>query len=411
MAKHRRLSPVPSHRKLAFVIDDLTGFICALRRDLHRRPEVGLELPRTQERVLAALGGLPLDVTTGTASGSVTAVLRGGKPGHSVLLRADMDALPMTEKTGLAFAATNGSMHACGHDLHTAMLVGAAHLLADRQPALRGDVILAFQAGEEGWEGAKHMLEDGLLTAAGAERPVAAFALHVTSAMLPSGVLAGRAGPTMSAVDVLRVEIRGRGGHGSAPHRAVDPLPAAAAMLLALQTAVTREFDVFDPVVVTVGRLQAGTAHNVIPDVAAFEATVRSFTPETHLKLAKVLPRVCHGIALAHGVEVDVAFEELYPATVNDSVEASWALTHGRELLGEEHVLQLANPLTGSEDFSRILQEIPGAMLFLGATPPGLDPATAPFNHAPEADFDESVLPIGARLYASLAEQRLASAG
>jgi len=389
------------------VTSDLQDLATAVRRDLHREPEVGLALPRTQEKVLRALDDVPLEITLGGTTTSVTAVLRGGRPGPTVLLRADMDALPVGERTGHDFAATNGNMHACGHDLHTAMLIGAAHLLNDRRDQLAGDVVLAFQPGEEGYDGAGHMLAEGLLDASGST-PVAAYALHVTSAMLPSGVFAGRPGPTMAAADILRVVVRGRGGHGSSPHRANDPIQAAAAMVSALQTAVTREFDVFDPVVVTAGVLQGGSAHNVIPETASFEATVRSFSVAAQEKLRLVLPRVCKGIALAHGVEVEAEYVTLFPPTISDVTETEWALAHGREQLGDQRVVVLPNPLAGSEDFSRVLERVPGAMLFLGATPRGLDPSTAPFNHAPEADFDESVLEVGARLYAGLAEQRLA---
>lgn len=387
--------------------DDLQDLTLAVRRDLHREPEIGLELPRTQERVLRALDGLGLEVTTGTSCSSVTAVLRGDRPGPTVLLRADMDALPVVERTGLPFAAQNGAMHACGHDLHTAMLVGAAHLLADARSALAGDVVLAFQPGEEGYDGAGRMLAEGLLEASGST-PVAAYALHVTSCTFPSGTVATRRGAVLAAVDTLHVTVHGQGGHGSTPHRAKDPVVAAATMVTALQAAVTREFDVFDPVVVTVGQLSAGTAPNVIPDVATFHATVRSFSPEARERLAEVLPRVCRGVALAHGVDVDVDLETLYPVTLNDDHEAAWALALAQERAEGRGVVDLANPIAGAEDFSRVLAAVPGAMLFLGATPPGLDPGTAPYNHAPEADFDEGVLAQGAHLYATLATERLA---
>jgi hippurate hydrolase len=384
----------------------LLDVMLPVRRDLHRLPEVGLDLPRSQERLLAALDGLGLETTLGTTSSAVTAVLRGGQPGPTVLLRADFDALPVTEKTGLPFASEQGTMHACGHDLHAAMLVGAAHLLHEQRASLKGDVVLAFQPGEEGYDGAAHMLADGVLDASGT-RASAAFALHVISTQFPSGVLTTRGGPLMAAVDTLFVTVRGVGGHGSTPHRAKDPVLAAAAMVTSLQEAVTREFDVFDPVVVTTGSLHAGTAHNVSPEVARFESTVRSFTEAARAKLQEVLPRVCRGIAQAHGVEVDVELRPLFPPTVNDVTEAQWALELGRERLGDERVLELPHPVTGSEDFSRFLDAVPGAMLFLGATPPGLDPGTAPYNHAPEADFDEAGLVPGAELLAARASERL----
>ena len=254
--------------------------ITELRHAIHREPEIGLHLPATQHKVLGFLAGLPLEISTGTALSSVTAVLRGARPdGPVVLLRGDMDALPVTERTGLAYASqTEGVMHACGHDLHTAMLAGAARLLAARQRELPGSVVFMFQPGEEGLAGARHMIEEGVLDAAG-RRPAAAYALHVFSAELPAGVISTRPGPMLASSRVLEVTVNGRGGHASIPHRSADPIPAACEMVTALQTMVTRRFDVFDPVVVTVGCFQAGTTSNVIPDQASFQASIRTFSP------------------------------------------------------------------------------------------------------------------------------------
>src|SRR3954469_10488452 len=385
--------------------------LARLRRALHQDPEIGLELPRTQERVLAALDGLPVELTPGPAGlGSVTAVLRGGRSsGRSVLLRGDMDALPVAEETGLDFASTNGAMHACGHDLHTAALVGAARLLSARRAELTGDVIFMFQPGEEGYDGARHMIEAGVLEASGTV-PEAAFALHVASAVFPAGLIAVRPGPIMSAADVLHVEVVGQGGHGSGPHLARDPVVAAAEMVTALQTLVTRRFDVFDPVVVTVGSFHGGTQHNVIPERANFDASVRTFSATNQAAVAEHAVRLCRGIADAHGLQAEIEWETLYPVTNNDPTEADFLAATAAELFGEAATMLMPPPHTGSEDFSRVLQRVPGAFAFLGATPPGLDPTTAPFNHAPQADFDESVLASGAALYAKLAIDRLALA-
>src|SRR5579875_1355145 len=272
----------------------MAGEITELRHAVHREPEIGLDLPRTQEKVLAALGGLPLEVTTGQGLSSVTAVLRGGSAGDhgthgapggtsrpAVLLRGDMDALPITEATGLPYASrVEGTMHACGHDLHTAMLAGAAKLLCARRAELAGDVIFMFQPGEEGYNGASRMIGEGVLDAAG-ERPLAAYALHVVSGRLPCGVFTTRPGPMLAAADVLRVTVRGRGGHASEPYRSADPIPAACEMVTALQALATRRFDVFDPVVITVWSFDAATTDNVIPDEARFLATVRSYSPSS----------------------------------------------------------------------------------------------------------------------------------
>ena len=395
------------------VIDDaraMSDDLTQLRHRLHQRPEIGLDLPWTQEQVLAALDGLPLEISTGDDVSSVTAVVRGAASasGRAVLLRGDMDALPVQERTGLDYTATGDTMHACGHDLHTTMLVGAAHLLTARRDQLHGDVVLMFQPGEEGYDGAGHMVKAGVLDAAG--RTVeAALALHVTSSFLPQGMFASRGGPVMSAADVLHVTVRGAGGHGSAPHRAKDPIPAACEMVTALQTMATRRFDVFDPVVVTIGAFHAGTVHNVIPDTATFEATLRSFSAEAHTRLLEETVRICHGIAAAHGLEVDAEAVELYPVTVNSAAEVDTFASVVGEVHGEGKFIELPNPLTGSEDFSRVLDRVPGTMAFLGACLPERDLMTAPYNHSPEAAFDDAVLPDGAAVYAEWALRRLSA--
>ncbi|MCK7627169.1 M20 family metallopeptidase [Streptomyces sp. RS10V-4] len=384
----------------------LSDDLIRLRRALHRIPETGLELPRTQEAVLAELDGLPLEISTGTGLSSVTAVLRGAGDGPAVLLRGDMDALPVAERLPLDFAADNGRMHACGHDLHTSMLIGAARLLAAHRDRLAGDVVFMFQPGEEGYDGARHMLAEGVLEAAG-RRPVAAYALHVLSAGQPTGVFGARGGPMMSASSVLRVTVRGQGGHGSMPHRAKDPVQAACAMVTALQAWITRSFDVFDPVVLSVGTLHAGTQHNVIPDTAEFAATVRSFSDAAQARVKDGTVEVCRGVAAAHEVSVDAQFIENYPVTVNDAAEAEFAAHTVREALGEERFAPRPNPVPASEDFSRVLAEVPGVMMMLGAPPRGADPEHTPNNHSPLAEFDDAVLADGAAVYAELAARRL----
>jgi hippurate hydrolase len=384
----------------------LQGDLAALRRDLHRIPEIGLDLPRTQERVLAALHPLPLEVTTGKGLSSITAVLRGGQPGPVVLLRGDMDGLPVTESPGEEFISQHdGAMHACGHDLHTAGLVGAAQLLAARRESLAGDVVFMFQPGEEGFDGAGHMIAEGVLEAAG--RPVdAAYGIHVQSSLLPRGVFASRRGPLMAASDGLFVRVIGAGGHGSRPQTALDPVPAACEMVTSLQTMVTRRFDVFEPVVLTVGVLNAGTRRNIIPDEAYFEATIRTFSADVREQVAAYSVQLCESIAAAYGLRVEARYEQEYPVTVNNPAEADYAAATVREMFGEDRFVELANPITGSEDFSRVLDRVPGAYVFLGACTSD-DPATAPTNHSPRATFDNSVLADGAALLAELAMRRL----
>jgi amidohydrolase len=382
--------------------------LVALRRQLHRHPEIGLYLPNTQRTVLEALDGLPLEVSTGAALSSVTAVLRGGRPGPVVLLRGDMDALPVTEATGAPYASVvPGVMHACGHDLHMAVLLGAIRLLTARRAELAGDVVFMFQPGEEGYDGARRMIEEGVLTAAG--RPVeAAYALHVeASARYPCGTFVSRPGPLMSASAGLSVRVVGAGGHGSTPHEAHDPIPAACEMVLALQSMVTRRFDCFEPVVLTVGVLRAGTVRNVIPDNAEFEATVRTFDPGVSRQVGQHAIRLCEGIAAGHGLRVEASFVEEYPATVNDETEYALLADTARDLFGAGRFVVREHPDVGSEDFSRILDRVPGAYVFLSACA-GNGGAATPTNHSPRAVFDDSVLSDGAALLAELARRRLA---
>ena len=397
------------------LLDDAAGIsadLADLRHRLHRRPEIGLRLQRTQQAVLEALDGLDLEITAGSEIGSVTAVLRGegatGDGSPVVLLRADMDALPVHEEVNLPFRSTvDGAMHACGHDLHTAMLVGAARLLNDRRDQLAGDVVLMFQPGEEGYHGAAKMIDGGVLGAAGRAAD-AAFALHVLPNQVARGMIASKRGAVMAASDGLFVTARGYGGHAASPHLAHDPVPAICEMVMALQTAITRRIDAFDAAVLTVGKLKAGTKHTVIPDTAGFEATVRTFDRGVRRKMREIVHQVCHGIADAHGVEVDIEYLEECPVTLNDSGATEFAFETAAELFGPSRTYVLPRPLTGTEDFSRVLEKVPGAMILIGACPEGQDPETAPSNHSPHAMFADSVLSDGAALYSELALRQLA---
>jgi amidohydrolase len=378
-----------------------------LRHAIHREPEIGLDLPKTQQKVLGALDGLPLEISTGEGLSSVTAVLRGDRPGPTVLLRGDMDALPITEATGVQYASRHdGVMHACGHDLHVAMLAGATRLLSDRKAELPGTVVFMFQPGEEGHFGARQMIEEGVLNAANG-RVAAAYALHVTSNRLPLGTFSTRPGPMLAAADTIEVTVHGRGGHASQPHRAADPIPAACEIVIGLQTLVTRRFDVFDPVVITVGSFHAGTTDNVIPDDATFLATARSYSLQSRRRLEELVSRLVHDISAAHGLDADFSYEIGYPVTINDQTEATFARTTAADLFGVERTELADNPITGAEDFSYVLERVPGAFLMLGACPPDRDPETAPSNHSALAMFDDAALPDGAALLTELALRRL----
>jgi len=406
-----------SPRLLPTLTDDaraVHGDLRELRRALHREPEIGLDLPRTQEKVLAALDGLPLKTTLGRGATSVTGVLRGGggELGAArpvVLLRADMDALPVQELADVDYRSRiDGAMHGCGHDLHTAMLVGAARLLAARRDQLPGDVVLMFQPGEEGWDGAGVMIDEGILDAAG-RRADAAYGMHVFSSMYPHARFTSRAGTMMSASHHLEVTVRGQGGHGSAPHRAKDPIAATAEMITSLQTMVTRRFDIFDPVVLTVGIIEGGTRRNIIPDTARFEATVRRFSEASARTLRAGITDTLQGVARAHGVEVEIGYHDEYPLTINTAAEVDFGAGVVRDVLGEERYEEMPDPISGSEDFSRVLDAVPGAFIAVGAVPPGADRESAPMNHSPRADFDPEVLPDLAAVYAALAVRKLES--
>jgi amidohydrolase len=379
-----------------------------LRRRLHRIPEIGLQLPRTQATVLDALADLPIELTTGTTTTSVVGVLRGARPGPTYLLRGDMDALPVQEDTGLSFASeVPGAMHACGHDTHVAMLVGAARLLAERREALAGQVVFMVQPGEEGYHGARYMLEEGLLDVVPQAPVSGAFALHV-STMWPSGTINVRPGPMMAAADQFKVTVHGRGGHASAPHLAADPVPVAAEIILALQTMVTRRVDVFDPAVVTVGHLEAGSTDNVIPDTALVHGTIRTLSAARRGEVLAAVQRIAEHVAAAHELRAEFVRVEGYPVTVNDATVAAQVTTTAAALLGEEASAVMPVPLMGAEDFSYVLEQVPGAMAFLGACPPELEPGRAPGNHSNLVVFDEDALPAGVAMYTQMALQALA---
>lgn len=369
-----------------------------LRRRLHRHPEIGLELPRTQQAVLDALAGLPLAIRTGRQTTSVIATLDGARPGPTVLLRADMDALPLTEDTGLPFASeVPGAMHACGHDTHVAMLVGAARMLTARRASLAGRVLFMFQPGEEGYHGARVMLEEGLLD--GGTPPAFAFGLHA-GARYAAGVVATRPGPLLASGDTVRIVVRGQGGHASAPHDCLDPIPIACEMVQAFQTLVTRRVNAFDPAIVTIAKIEAGTTRNVIPETAHLLGTIRTVSEHTRTSVLDGVRRVADGVAAAHGAEASVELIRGYPVTVNDADGAARVLRVATALLGAERVQALAHPIMGSEDFSYVLERVPGAFAFLGTRP---DSGPAHPNHSNRMIVNEAALPVGIAMHAAVA--------
>lgn len=388
-----------------------------VRRDIHRQPELRLNTPKTLDRVIASISELPVQIDRRTDEvadpnagpmTSATVRITGGKPGPTVLLRADLDALALQEDTGLDFASeVPGRMHACGHDLHAAIAVGAIHLLATHRDQLAGEVLVMLQPGEEGYRGADFMLEQGLLGQAKGEI-AGAYALHVTSSE-PSGRFVTRPGTLMAAAAELNVTVRGAGGHGSAPHLARDPNQALAEIVAGLQTMVTRRFSAFDPVVVTVGWLAGGErgTNNVIPSTASFGATLRTFSPENLEAIEKYSAELVHGIAEAYGLTADIEFRIITVPLQNSPEHVELAGRVATEMFGEERFQILDSPIGGAEDFASVLRAVPGAFIFVGACPPALDPKTAPNNHSNLVVFDDTVLPDAAAYLAALAFARL----
>ena len=386
---------------------ELLPDVVDLRRRLHRHPELGLELPRTQSAVLDALDGLGLEISVGERLSSIVADLRGGRPGPTVLLRGDMDALPMPEDTGLDFASTvDNTMHACGHDAHTAMLVGAARLLSARRDDLAGNVRFMFQPGEEGSGGAALMIDEGVLDGVDA-----AFAMHIAP-NVPSGIVAWRPGAAMASADELTLVVTGRGGHASSPHWALDPVPVACELVLALQSMVTRTVDVFDPAVLTIAQIAAGTVNNVIPESVTMHGTLRAVSERTRHAMWERIRTVAAGVAAAHGAAVEVEVRQGYPVTVNDATFAEFVASVVDDRLGPGRSFQLPNPVMGAEDFSYVLDRVQGAMVFLGVCPPDHpNPFDAPSCHSNRMILHEDNMADGIALHAAVATTYLERAG
>ena len=384
--------------------DALLPDMVALRRAIHEEPELGLHNPKTTAKAKAALAGLPLEITEGPSTTGFIATLRGPANGRTVLLRGDMDALPMQEDTGLSFSSRiPEAMHACGHDTHVAMLVAAAKALCARRDRLAGTVRFMFQPGEEGWHGARYMIDDGLLD----PLPDAAFALHVTPNM-PSNVIAGRAGPLLAAADRFVIKVVGKGGHASQPQDAVDPIPVACELVTAIHAMVTRRVPAFDPVVITVGRITAGTTNNVIPETAEIEGTIRSFSERARTLAHEGLQRLVANIPQAHLCEGKLELIAGFPVTVCAPDAVAFAKRTAKAAFGEGAWLDMPSPVMGAEDFAYVLQKAPGAMMFLGATPEGGDFRTCCALHSNRMVLDESVMSRGAAMHCALAEAFLA---
>jgi hippurate hydrolase len=397
---------MPTSQELLTQAQSFASELTELRRALHREPEFALELPKTQAKLLKAIAGLG-EITLGKALNSIVLVIRGARPGPTVLLRADMDALSVKEDTGLDYASTNGFMHACGHDLHMASGVGAAKLIHANREKLNGTVAIWFQPGEEGHHGADLMIEEGMLEVSG-ERPIAAYGLHVFTGV-PLGAITTKPGPMMASAGDLHATFFGVGGHGSMPWLSKDPVTPMVEAISSLQVMLNKLFDQFDPVILNVGWIRAGdvATTNVIPDTASFGATVRTFSEANTKKLHELAPKLIHAIADSYGIRAEVSFSRATKVLMNDTQAVERVRKVAQELVGNAGYADMDKPMAGGEDYASIVAEIPGAFIFVGACPPEINHATAPTNHSARAMFDDSVLPLGAALLAALAFEHL----
>lgn len=383
-------------------IRDLTGTITEMRRDLHRHPELGFQEVRTSKKVSDVLSELGVEHRTGVAGTGVLATIRGAAPGRTVALRADMDGLPIEEKTeNPARSETKGVMHACGHDGHVSILLATASILQKRREDFAGTVRLAFQPAEEGLGGAVPLLEQGALEDPHAD---AAFALHIWNSTAV-GNIAIAPGPVMAAADEFSIRVVGRGGHGSQPQATIDPVVAASEIVTALQSVVNRNIDPLEPAVLTVATIHGGTAHNVIPAEVEMTGTIRSFRTDVRETLISRLKEVAEGTARAFGARAEVTIGSGYPVTENHAAMTDLARSVAARTVGAEKVVH-ARPVMGAEDFSYFLKKVPGCMVFLGSCnpPKGLHHP----HHSALFDFDEACLPIGVELMSGLALEFLA---
>lgn len=383
-------------RHVLSVPSDVESDVIAIRRDLHMHPELGFEEVRTAGIVAERLKRLGYEVRTRIGETGVVGILRSGRKGSTILLRADMDGLPVQEESGVPFASAHpGKMHACGHDGHVAILLGAAQMIAERKDALDGTIVLCFQPAEEGKGGAKAMIEDGLLDDPNVDR---VYGLHLMS-QAPTGVIRVRPGPVMASSDSIEISIHGRGGHGAAPHETVDPIVTAAHFITQVQTVVSRMIEPIEPAVVTIGSIHAGTIHNVIPDDARILGTVRAFSAQVREQMHPRIAAVLRGCCEAHGATYDLEYQWRYPVTSNDPQEAAYVRALAASVIGE-HRSQEMSPVMGAEDFSFMLERRPGCFFFLGTQS---DERTSMPHHNARFAIDETALSTGVQMMVALA--------
>ncbi len=376
----------------------------ALRRSIHADPELGLACHRTTAKLKVSLAGLPLDIRDSQRTSGFIARLDGARPGRTVLLRGDMDALPIHEETGLDFASrTAGHMHACGHDTHSAMLAGAARVLCARRDEIAGTILFMFQPGEEGFHGARLMIEEGLLED---PAPDAAFAMHIFP-NVPGGLVGCREGALLASTDTVLATVRGRGGHAAMPHDAIDPVPVACEAVLALQTYIARRTTFTDPAILSITQINAGSAHNIIPDTVEIAGTLRTLSDGTREQARAAFARIVTNIAQAHDCTADATIEPGYPATINDPRGVGLVRECAIALFGEQAYHDIPAPIMGGEDFAYVLQKVPGAMAILGVAPGDGDAATRAPIHNSKMLIDEAQLARGVAMHCAFATRFL----
>lgn len=384
---------------------DLQEYIVGLRRDLHQIPELGLHLPETSDYVAAELDKLNIPYVRSKIDSGIIATIQGGKPGKTICLRADMDALPITEETGLPFASKHvGCMHACGHDTHTAMLLGAGRVLQAHKDELAGTVRLMFQTSEEQSRGAEAMIESG-----GVEGADAVFGTHIGTIIdktIPSGTFIVTPGCCMAAFDKFVIKVKGTGCHGSTPEKGVDPVNIAAHVVLALQAITTREVNATRPLVLTIGKIAGGSQYNIIPNEVVIEGTIRTLEEDLRQYTARRIGEVAQATAQVFGGSVDYEMILGAPPVINDEGMAALAAKAAKAVLGEDKVItQVKSPNMGGEDFAYYLEKVPGAFMFLSSANP--EKGTDVAHHNPKFDVDEDVFWEGAAVFVKIVEDFL----
>jgi len=384
---------------------DIQEYVVGLRRDLHQIPEVGLVLPKTSDYVAAELDKLGVPYVRSTIDSGIIATIEGGKPGKTIALRADMDALPILEDTGLPFTSCHeGFMHACGHDAHTAMLLGAAKVLNENKAEINGTVRLLFQTSEEQSRGAEATIESG-----GMDGVDAVFGTHIGTIIdktIPAGTVIVTPGCCMASFDKFVIKVKGNGCHGSTPEKGVDPVNIAAQIVLGLQTIRTRELNATRPLVLTIGKIAGGSQYNIIPEEVVIEGTTRTLEDEVRQYAARRIGEIAQGIAATYGAQVDYEMIWGAPPVVNDDAMAALAAGAAKKILGEEGVItSVAAPNMGGEDFAYYLQKAPGAFMFLSSA--NAEKGTDVAHHNPKFDIDEDVLWEGSALFVSIVEDFL----